>query len=85
MQSVSRKQKLNMSSSIDAELVAVDNASAYILWTVLFIEWQGYNIDKNILHQDNKSATMLSFNGKSSAGNRIWALNIHYIIYDISS
>ena len=77
MQSVSRKQKLNTRIITEAELVAVDDASVCIFWKVLFIEWRGYNIENNILLQDNKSAILLEFNGKRSAGKRRQALNIH--------
>ena len=41
IQSVSRKQKLNKRSITEDGLVAVYYVSVYILWTVLFIEWQG--------------------------------------------
>ena len=54
--SLSRKQRLNTKSSTTAELVGADDASTLILWTKLFMEAQGYNIDMNILYQDNKSA-----------------------------
>ena len=42
------------------------------------MEEQGYNIDKNILFQDNKSAILLETNGRKSAGKRSRALNIRY-------
>ena len=32
----------------------------------LFMEWQGYPIEKNILYQDNKSAILLEENGRKS-------------------
>jgi hypothetical protein len=38
MQSIARKQKMNMRSSTEGELIAVDNAAAMILWTELFLE-----------------------------------------------
>ena len=76
MQSVYRKHKLNPKIIIEVGLVAVDDTSAYILWTVLFIEWQGYNIDKNIFHHDNKSTILMEVNGKRVAGNRRQELNI---------
>ena len=41
MQTVYRKQKLNTIISTEAELVAFGDGSVYILWMVLFIEWQG--------------------------------------------
>jgi hypothetical protein len=49
-----------------------------ILWTKLFLEAQGYNVDKNILYQDNKSAILWETNGKKSSGKRTRALNICY-------
>jgi hypothetical protein len=48
--SMSRKQKLNTwSSSTEAKLVGPDDLSTLILWTKLFMEEQGYEIEKNIL------------------------------------
>ena len=78
IQSISRKQKLNTRSCTEAELVAVDDALVMILWTKLFLEEQGYDIDKNILYQDNKSAILLETNGKKSSGKRTRAINIRY-------
>ena len=57
----SNKQKLNTRSSTEAELVGVDDIIAKVLWTKLFMEDQGFEIDQNIVYQDNKSA-MLALN-----------------------
>jgi hypothetical protein len=70
--------KLNTKSSTEAELVGVDDISVMILWTKLFMEEQGYEIEKNILFQDNKSTILLEENGKKSSGKRTRALNIQY-------
>ena len=78
IQSLSRKQKLNTRSSTEGELVGADDASTLILWTKLFMEAQGYTIDKNILYQDNKSTILLEENGKRSSSKRTRALNIRY-------
>lgn len=78
MQVLSKKQKLNSRSSTEAELIAVDDAITMILWTRLFMEAQGYPIEKNIIYQDNKSAILLEENGRKSAGKRSRALNIRY-------
>jgi hypothetical protein len=78
MQSITRKQKMNVRSSMEGELVAVDDAATMILWTKLFLEAQGYDVDKNIVYQDNKSAILLETNGKKSLGKRMRALNIQY-------
>jgi hypothetical protein len=78
VQSISRKQKLNTKSSTKSNLVRVDNVLVMILWTKLFLEEQGYNINSNILYQDNKSAILLETNGKKSSGKRNQALNVRY-------
>ncbi|CAJ1935865.1 unnamed protein product [Cylindrotheca closterium] len=77
-QVMSKKQKLNSRSSMEEELIAVDNVVTMILWTKLFMEWQGYPIEKNILYQDNKSAILLEENGRKCAGKRSRAINICY-------
>jgi hypothetical protein len=78
MQSIARKQKMNVRSSTEGELVAVDDAATMILWTKLFLEAQGYDVEKNIVYQDNKSAILLETNGKKSLGKQTRALNIRY-------
>jgi hypothetical protein len=78
IQSGSMKQKLNTRSSTEAEIVGVDDIAPKIFWTKLFIESQGYEIEKNILYQDNKSSILLEENGRKSAGKRSRAMNIRY-------
>ncbi|CAJ1966079.1 unnamed protein product [Cylindrotheca closterium] len=78
VQAITRKQKLNCDSSLHAELIGVHDAISNILWTRLFMEEQGYPIEKNILYQDKKSSILLETNGRSSAGKRSRALNIWY-------
>ena len=41
-----------------------------MLWTLYFLETQGYKIDDNILYQDNKSSILLETNGRGSSGKR---------------
>ena len=64
IQSISKKQKLNTRCITEAELVRPDDCSQQILWTALFMEKQGSNILRNILHQDNKSTILLEKNGR---------------------
>ena len=78
LQSISRKQKLNTRSSTEAEIIGVDDAATMICWTRLFLEEQGYDVEKNILYQDNKSAIILENNGRKSAGKQFRAMNIRY-------
>jgi hypothetical protein len=77
MQSIARKQKMNVQSSTEGEVVAANNAATMILWTKLFLEAQGYDVEKKIVYQDNKSASLLETNGKKSSGKRTRTLNIH--------
>ena len=76
--SVSAKQKLNTESSTTAELVGVDHVLPLVLWVPLFLKAQGYNIESNVILQDNKSCILMAENGKSSTGKRTRALNIRY-------
>ena len=76
--SISKKQKMNTRSSTTAELVAADDVIGLVLWTKLFLEAQGYEINRNILFQDNKSTILLEENGKKSSGKRTRHLNIRY-------
>ena len=78
MQVISSKQKCNSRSSCEAELIGTDDAITHILWTRLFMEEQGYPIEKNILYQDNKSAILLELNGQKSVGKRSRHLNIKF-------
>jgi hypothetical protein len=76
VQSVLRKQRLNTKSSAESKLVGVDDTSVMIPWTKLFMEEQGHEIERNTLHQDDKSTVLLEENGKKSSGKRTRALNI---------
>jgi hypothetical protein len=78
MQSIARKHKMNVRSSTEGKLVAAGNAATMILWTKLFLEAQGYNVEKTIVYQDNKSAILLETNGKKSSRKQNRALNIRY-------
>ena len=78
---VSRKQKLNTRSSTESELVGADDISTMTFWTKLFIEVQGYEISKNILHQDNRSTILLGNNGRRSLSNRTRSINIRYFFF----
>ena len=78
VQLLSKKQKLNTRSSTEAELVGADDVATQILWMKHSMEAQGYTIEENILHQDNKSTILLQESGRNSAGKRSRALNVRY-------
>eukprot|EP00978_Attheya_sp_CCMP212_P047722 scaffold424725_cov134-Attheya_sp.AAC.3 len=44
----SKKQKLNVISSTESELVGVSDMMPQIIWSMYFMNAQGYDIDENI-------------------------------------
>ena len=46
----STKQKVNVRSSTEAELISIDDKISKIIWMKRFIEAQGFEIDLNILY-----------------------------------
>ena len=76
--SLLRKQKLNTRSSTEAELVAVEDCMAQVLWTKYFLEAQGYQTTAHIVLQDNESAIRLEKNGHKSMGQRSRHIDIRY-------
>ena len=75
---VSRKQKMVSKSSMEAELIAGDDIANSVIWANYFIEAQGYQNDRTVLLQDNKSCMLLHNNGKASSSKRTRHLNIRY-------
>ena len=71
-------QKLNPHSSTEVEQVAVDNCLHQVLWTHLFLIFQGYSTGETIIHQDNKSVMLLSQNGNQSSSQQTRHLNVRY-------
>ena len=49
-----------------------------ILWTNYFLAAQGYNLNKCVVYQDNKSAILLEENGRASSSKRTRHINIRY-------
>ena len=76
--SASRKQKLNTTSSTEAELVGVGDMMPQVLWTRYFIKAQGYEVEDNIVFQDNMSAMLLERNGRMSSSKRTRHVSIRY-------
>jgi hypothetical protein len=66
----SKRKKLNTKSSTEAELVGVDDVIPQVLWTLYFLEAQGYKIDGKFLYQDKKSSILLETNGRGSSKKR---------------
>jgi len=74
----STSHKLNARSSIETELVDVDDLMPVICWTRYFMEAQGYGVTENIGFQDSKSTILLEKNGKASSTKRTKLINIRY-------
>ena len=68
------------SSSTTAELVGVDDLLPKVLWVPLFLKEQRYEVENNVIFQDNTSAILLEKNGKRSSGERTRALNIRFFL-----
>ena len=69
------KQKLNTKSSMDAELVAIDNAMGQVLWSRHFLAMQGMYMPTTTIYEDNKITILLAENGKSSNRKQTRLLN----------
>jgi len=68
--SYSRKVKLNTRSSTETELVTADMYMPEMLWTLYFIQNQGYGAECVGLCQDNISTQLLMKNGRFSSGKK---------------
>ena len=79
--SMSRKQKTNARSSTEAELIGVYDALPSILHTRYFLEAMGYNIEHNVIYQDNKSSITLEKNGKTTGSKCTKHIKIRYFFY----
>ena len=75
---ISSKQKINTHSSTEAELMAINDAMALVLWCRLFIMGQGIEIKDNIVYQDNQSTMLLRNNGQQSSRKKTRHIEIRY-------
>ena len=74
----STRQKINTTSSTEAETVAIHEMLPQILWTRYFLEAQGYGVEDSVIYQDNQSAILLAKNGRGSSSKRTRHINIRY-------
>ena len=65
--SYSRRITVNTRSSTETELVSVDAYMPEVLWSIYFIQAQGYEVKYAEIHQDNVSAQILETNRKFSS------------------
>jgi hypothetical protein len=76
--SMAKKQKLNTTSSNEAEIVGAYEAMFQVIWFTYFILTQGVKMYRNILFQDKKSAILLHHNGTVSSSQITRHINIRY-------
>ena len=74
----SNKQKLNVKSSTEAELVGASEYIPYNLWLLMFMSMQGYTIKNNVLYQDNQSTILMLKNGRNSCTGNSRHIHIRY-------
>ena len=74
----SSKQKLNVKSSTEAELVGNSEYLPYNLWLLNFMNMQGYTIKNNVLYQDNQSTILMLKNGRNSCTGNSRHIHIRY-------
>ena len=72
------KQRLNVKSSTEAEVVGVSDFLPNMIWARMFIEAQGYSIEENKLNQDNQSTMKIETNGKMSCGKKSRHIDARY-------
>jgi len=70
LSSYSRKVKVNTRSSTETELVGADMYMPEKLWSLYFMQSQGYDVELVELFQDNTSTQLLMNNGRFSSGKK---------------
>jgi hypothetical protein len=76
--SMCQKQRLNAKSSTEAEVIGVSDFLSNMIWARMFLEQQGYEIEENLLYQDNQSAIKIESNGSKSCSRRSRHIDMRY-------
>jgi hypothetical protein len=74
----STTQKLNTTSSTEAEIVASAEILSQALWTQSFLRHQGYKVKNGLLYQDNQAAMNIQNNGVLSRRRRSRHVDIRF-------
>ena len=74
----STKHKINTQSSTESELLGVDDMMSSILRSHYFFNYQGYEVQDNIIFQDNRSTMLRERNGKPLSGKRTKHIKVRY-------
>jgi hypothetical protein len=79
----SSKQKINVKSSTESELVGTYEYIPYTIWLVMFLAAQGYEMKNNTVYQDNMSTIKMLKNGRNlCTGNSRHINVIYYFVKD---
>ena len=76
--SSSSKHKIPSKSSTESEIIGLYDKVGDILWTRQFLEAQGYDINTNVVYQDNMSTLSLAKNGYVSSSKRTKHIKAKY-------
>ena len=76
----SSKQKLNVKSPTEAELVGVSDYLPHSIWLLMFMSAQGCEIIDNTPYQDNQSTILMLKNGRNSCTGNSWHIHIRYFL-----
>jgi hypothetical protein len=75
---LSKKQTIVTKSSTESELVAISDASNYILWLRQLIEDIGFDMSPTVIHEDNLSTLHLLESEKTHHRKRSRHINARY-------
>ena len=73
------KKNLNEKSLTGAELIGTSEYITFNVWMVMFLEAQVYDLKKNIIYQDVKSAISMANNGRVSCTVNYRHINIRHL------
>ena len=74
----SSKQKLNVLSSTECELVGAASYIVNAIWLDQFLKYQGYPLEEKMFFQDNESAIRFARNGSASARKNSKHIDVRY-------
>jgi len=74
--SKSGKQTINAKSSTEGEVIGISDRLPQSIWAKYFLSAQDYELEQNILYEDNQSAMKIAKNGVRSCGQN----SRHYLI-----
>jgi hypothetical protein len=74
----STTQKLNTTSSTEAEIVASSEILSQAIWTQSFLRNQGYKVKNGLLYQDNQAAMLIQNHGVLSRRRRSRHIDIRF-------